>query len=301
MAKKAKIQRKKRVVRKAEPIIYSSQRDVDVGFGGIPIRPAVIQQAQQQNIQSTIGNTNLLLGRLKAQQVNIEKELERTKKQEGAIIDKPTIQEFRQPLKEIEIQTEPNLPRTVGGRKAFIRGGTSIEEDILTDPFEQKKRMQANVRAMNDDFEKELAKARAQGKKYIDDPESKYFGLKTSLTRTYGMKKSPQRSGARSSGFQQLEAEDLSQPMALSTRQQLEEEISSTSRAIIGRTGFMEAEVPPVPRAPTSLRPLGQLTRASRFGSEEEKQSVSSSLRQSVLEEQQRENVDLRGFGISSF
>jgi uncharacterized protein YhaN len=258
MAKKAKVQRKKRVVRKPEPIIYSSQRDVDVGFGGVPIRPAVIQQAQQQNIQSTIGNTNLLLGRLKAQQVNIEKELERIKKQEGAIIDKPTLQEFRQPLKAIEVQTEPNLPRTVGGRKAFISGGTSIQEDVFRDVFEQQKRVRGN------------------------------------LKEVYGLP----RSGARSSGFQQLEAEDLSQPMASSTRQQLEEEISSTSRAIIGRTGFMEAESTPMPRAPTTLRPLGQITRASRFGSEEEQQNVGGSIRQRVLDEQQRENVDLRGFGI---
>jgi hypothetical protein len=253
MAKKAKVQRKKRVVRKPETILYSSQRDVDVGFGGIPIRPAVIQQAQQQNIQSTIGNTNVLLGRLKAQQVSIEKELERTIKQEGAILDRPTLKEFRQPLKEIEVQTEPNLPRTVGGKKTFISGGTSIEEDIFSHPFQVGKR-------------REESRARSQG--------------------------------ARAVAFGQLEAEDLSQPMELSTRQQLEQEITSTSRAILGRTGFMETESAPLPRAPTGLRPLGQLTRASRTAAMEDAQTQMQSLREKVLEESMRENVDLRSFGI---
>lgn len=70
-----------------------SSRSSDVGFGGIPIRPAVIQQTQSQQIQQTIGSTNQLLGQLKAQQVTLDKELDRVKKQTGAVVDKDFLED----------------------------------------------------------------------------------------------------------------------------------------------------------------------------------------------------------------
>lgn len=251
MPKKAtKGQRKKKVRTQIE---YVATRDTDVGFGGIPIKPAVIQQAQQQQIQGTISTTNQLLGRLKAQQLSIERELERTEKQKGAIVDKPLLKEIAPPLKEKQIQTEPNLPRTIGVRKAFS-SGTSLEEDIESEARIARKQASINPK------------------------------LIPKMVRVA-----------------QLEPEDLSLPMASSIRQQLEQEISSTSRAIIGRAGFMESETAGLPRPPASLRPVGQISRITRGSSlPEEQENISERVRARVLQEIRTENVDLRGFALGS-
>ena len=92
-----KINRIKRVKRQPKQIkSVVSTRDVDVGFGGVPISAGALQQSQNQQIFNTIGNTNQLIGRLKAQQISIENELERVKKQTGAKVNDDFIKEKNQ-------------------------------------------------------------------------------------------------------------------------------------------------------------------------------------------------------------
>lgn len=92
-----KINRMKRQPKQIKTLV--STRDFDVGFGAVPISRGALQQSQNQQILNTIGNTNQLLGRLKAQQVSLENELERVKKQSGVVVDKDILEVRKMPVK----------------------------------------------------------------------------------------------------------------------------------------------------------------------------------------------------------